>query len=433
MSAEEFAMHSHRRAAWSLLLRLFMRESGGSLLPMFALTMVPMMGMVGAAVDYSRASGVHAGLQSALDSATLAAARDGTANWPTVALAVFNANLPERGATVAAPTFTKNPDGSFSGSVTANVPASFMKLMGTSSIPTLAQSKAELGGSAARQLCVLALSSNAQPAVKLTGNASIDINAPQCIFQVNSNSTGAVNLNGNTSITSASNCFVGSAIKAANATLSPAPELMCKPVPDPFAYFEKPTAGPCDHVNFSASGQATLTLQPGVYCGGMQFSGSVKVTFAPGLFVIKDGLLQASGGSSYTGNGVTFFLTGIGAGVQLSGQADWHLVAPVTGALAGFVFFLDPQGPTGPAASSSQLSGSAEMYFEGLIYLPKQRVALSGSSETYAPSPYTTFIADTFDISGNGSMVINNDVSKTNVPVPIPLQVASGGQPRLLQ
>src|SRR6185369_15969762 len=137
-------MHSHVRAVWSLLLRPFMRESGGSLLPMFALSMVAMMGMVGAAVDYSRASGVQVGLQAALDSALLAGARDGTSKWRNVALSFFNASLPDRGASVAAPTFTKNPDGSYSGSVTANVPASFLKVMGTSSITMLAQSKAVL-------------------------------------------------------------------------------------------------------------------------------------------------------------------------------------------------------------------------------------------------------------------------------------------------
>jgi hypothetical protein len=117
----------------------------------------------------------------------------------------------------------------------------------------------------------------------------------------------------------------------------------------------------------------------------------------------------------------------------LSGQANWHLVATSTGPLAGFVFFLDPQGPTGLAATSSQLSGTAEMYFEGLIYLPRQAVALTGNSEVYAPSPYTGFIVDTLDITGNGAMIINNDLTKTSVPVPAPLQVASGGQPRLVQ
>ena len=100
-------MHTHVRSVFSLLLRFLARESGGSLLPTFALTMVPVMGMVGAAVDYSRASGIQTGLQAALDAAVLAGARDGTANWSNVALAIFNASLPDRGASVAAPTFTK--------------------------------------------------------------------------------------------------------------------------------------------------------------------------------------------------------------------------------------------------------------------------------------------------------------------------------------
>jgi Flp pilus assembly protein TadG len=82
-------MHPHVRSVFGLLFRFLARESGGSLLPMFALTMVPVMGMVGAAVDYSRASGVQTGLQAALDAGVLAGARDGTANWSNVALAIF--------------------------------------------------------------------------------------------------------------------------------------------------------------------------------------------------------------------------------------------------------------------------------------------------------------------------------------------------------
>ena len=39
------------------------------------------------------------------------------------------------------------------------------------------------------------------------------------------------------------------------------------------------------------------------------------------------------------------------------------------GPLAGFVFFLDPSNSP---AKSSELSGSSELYFEGLIYLPQQ-------------------------------------------------------------
>jgi hypothetical protein len=97
------------------------------------------------------------------------------------------------------------------------------------------------------------------------------------------------------------------------------------------------------------------------------------------------------------------------------------------------LFSFSPQGPTGAAATSSQLTGSSEMYFEGVIYLPRQSLTLTGGAEAYSPSPYTGFIADTFDISGNGSMVINNDTTRTNVPIPVALQVAAGGRPKLVQ
>jgi len=88
----------------------------------------------------------------------------------------------------------------------------------------------------------------------------------------------------------------------------------------------------------------------------MNFSGPVNVTFSPGLFIIKDGVVSENDGS-FTGQGVSFFLTGSGASMQLSGQADWHIVAPTDGPLPGFAIFLDPNGPTGLAASSSSLSG----------------------------------------------------------------------------
>jgi hypothetical protein len=203
-------------------------------------------------------------------------------------------------------------------------------------------------------------------------------------------------------------------------------------VPDPFANYPKPTVGLCKFNNYSESGNKSVTLDPGVYCGGMQFSGQVKVTFNPGFYVIKDGPLQASSGVSFVGKGVSFFLTGVGAAVNLSGQASLNLVAASNGPFPGFVFFLDPSGPTGLAASSSQLSGGSELYVEGVVYLPKQAVTITGSAEMDAPSPYTSFIADTIELNGNGSLVINNDPTKTTIPVPKELEVSLEGQPRLM-
>jgi hypothetical protein len=392
---------------------------------------VPLLGMVGAATDYSRASAIRAGVQRALDAAILAGARDGTANWAGVALAVFQANFVKPGITLSAPSFTKSDTGNFVGQVSGNVAASFLGALGISSLAVSARATAALGGSTTGQLCVTALSKSAQPAVQLNGNSSIYINAPNCVLQVNSGSAGAVQLNGNTSITSMDNCIVGGVNKVGNAQISPAPRPACKPISDVFANYPRPAVGACDHTNYSASGQSAVTLQPGVYCGGMKFASQVAVTFAPGLYVIKDGVLEANGGSQFTGLGVTFFLTGQGASVQISGQANWRLVAPTSGPFAGFVFFLDPNGPSGPAAGSSQISGGGELYFEGVVYLPQQ-VTVTGGAQMATPSPYTAYVTDTLTINGNGTLIINSDPKKTAVPIPAALQVQIGGQPRLL-
>jgi hypothetical protein len=174
-------------------------------------------------------------------------------------------------------------------------------------------------------------------------------------------------------------------------------------------------------------GNQTLTLQPGVYCGGMNFSGPLNITFAPGLYIIKDGVISESGGT-FTGNGVTFFLTGAGAGIQLSGQANWRIVAPTGRSMPGFAIFLEPDGPTGVAATTSTLSGQAELYFEGIVYLPRQRVTVTGSATAFAPSPYTSYIGDTLRFVGNGELIINNDTTVTRLPIPTALMVQTGGR-----
>jgi Flp pilus assembly protein TadG len=416
---------------WRQAAAAFRQSSEASLLPTFALALVPLVGLVGAAVDYSRANNIRSGLQMALDSAILAGARDGTSNWGNVALDVFKANFTSPGVT-ASPTFVKNTDTSYSASAATSVTATFLNVMGVSTIAVSVENKALAPGDPG-QLCVVALNKNAAPAVQLTGNSSVHIKAPQCVFHANSTSNNAVTLNGNTSITSAHNCVVGSVSKVGNAQITPPPDAMCKPVSDPFAKSPKPAVGSCDHTDYKESGKKSVTLQPGVYCGGMEFSGQLSVTFAPGIYIIKDGKLKASGGASFTGDGVSFFLTGAGAGLDISGGANWHITATKTGSLAGFVFFLDPSGSSGIAATESKLAGTAEMYFEGVVYLPQQTLVVTGGSEAFTPSPYTAYVADKLDFQGNGKLVINNDMTKTNVPIPDVLKVTLNGRPRLTQ
>ena len=55
--------------------RGFLQDRRGGVAPMFALAVIPVVGFIGAAVDYSRANSVKAGMQSALDATALAMAK----------------------------------------------------------------------------------------------------------------------------------------------------------------------------------------------------------------------------------------------------------------------------------------------------------------------------------------------------------------------
>jgi Flp pilus assembly protein TadG len=410
----------------------FTRNSKGSVVSTFALSMVPIVGLVGAAVDYSAANNARTSLQISLDAALIAGAKDGSANWATTAQNTFNANLNAKGATGVSATFQLTSTRAYQGTVTATVPSNFLGVLGVSGINIGASGTATVPPSTGAYYCMMALNRTAQSALQLTGNASITINAPKCVVQVNSSSSRAVETTGNAVIRSVENCFVGGVSTVGNSSISPQPDATCKAIPDPFANYPRPSVGACTYNNYQLSGNQSATLQPGVYCGGMNFSGHVNVTFAPGLYVIKDGVISESGGT-FTGNGVSFFLTGYNASIQLSGQADWHLIAPTGGPLPGFAIFLDPDGPSGLAGSTSSLSGQSELYFEGIVYLPKQEVTVSGQASVVAPSPYTSYIGDTLRFVGNGDLVINNDTSMTPLPLPKSLWVQTGGRPILTQ
>ena len=105
---------------------------------MFALALVPIIGVVGAAVDYSRASAARAAMFASLDATALMLSRDAATmppeQIPAKATSYFNAqfNRPEV-ADVQVNAVLNNPQaGSFTLNVTAsgNIPTTFTKVLG---------------------------------------------------------------------------------------------------------------------------------------------------------------------------------------------------------------------------------------------------------------------------------------------------------------
>src|SRR3954464_1414710 len=98
-------MFAWTRIALSKMRTRFKRDSEGSVVTTFALAIVPVVGLVGAAVDYSQANNVRTTMQARLDAALVAGARDGSTSWAQTALNIFNAGLETKGATNINPVF----------------------------------------------------------------------------------------------------------------------------------------------------------------------------------------------------------------------------------------------------------------------------------------------------------------------------------------
>jgi len=116
----------------------FCGDARGGAAPIFALALVPMIGLVGAAVDYSRGNAVRASLQASLDATALILSRDAasmnadqvTAKATSLFKAQFSrAELPNP---IVTATLTSPQQGSFVLDVKASgdVPTTFTKLIG---------------------------------------------------------------------------------------------------------------------------------------------------------------------------------------------------------------------------------------------------------------------------------------------------------------
>ncbi len=107
---------------------------------MFAIAVIPVLGLVGAAVDYSRANSVRAGLQSALDATSLAMAKLA----PTLTqselqqktTAYFNAmfNHPEAKNLVITPAYSTSGGSQLTITASGTMDTTFMRVMGFNSL-----------------------------------------------------------------------------------------------------------------------------------------------------------------------------------------------------------------------------------------------------------------------------------------------------------
>lgn len=133
------------------MMRRFRQDQRGNFLMMFGLALVPLMGVVGVAVDYSRASNARQALNSAIDSAALMAARDAQKLTDAQVTARVNAwirdNLPAdvREQFSAATVTIDRTARTIKVTAQANVPTTIARVLGNDQIPVASNSQSTWG------------------------------------------------------------------------------------------------------------------------------------------------------------------------------------------------------------------------------------------------------------------------------------------------
>lgn len=117
-------------------------------MPLFALAAIPVVGLIGASVDYSRAAAMQTTLQAATDSTSLAMARTAASltadQLPAQGQVYFNALFVNTSAAAPTVSVTYTTTGGSQVVVTANssVSSVFMGVMGFTQLPIAASSTA---------------------------------------------------------------------------------------------------------------------------------------------------------------------------------------------------------------------------------------------------------------------------------------------------
>ncbi|MBN8961566.1 MAG: pilus assembly protein [Rhizobiales bacterium] len=154
-------LNSVRRAATNLI-----RADRGNVAAMFAIALVPMLGIVGTAIDYSRAVAARSAMQAALDTVALMVSKDAQAN-PTMTAAqataaaqkYFNALYNEGGTSNVAITATYTPNNGQGATVQVNASAlvatDFMSYAGFTTLDIGTSSQTKWGNTRMRVAMVL--------------------------------------------------------------------------------------------------------------------------------------------------------------------------------------------------------------------------------------------------------------------------------------
>jgi hypothetical protein len=404
---------------------------------MFALSLTPVIFLIGVSVDYSRANRTGVMLQDAIDSATLGGAFVSATNRESIASNVFTSNASTIGGSGTTATFSTTAE-YYQGVATTTIPTTFLKAVSINSITVSKTARVTFGS--AVFACVVALGTgldvntnaitfNGSPSVNLDG-CSLRSNKSMTCNGHNTNSTGAYAVGTVTNCANAhsNNSAQNDIYNALKSNIS----TTCSSTFNDAIYNTTWSAGS------SLGGAYVTSSTSSAYdtyhvCGNLTLSGTGSLynsTSKDMVVYVENGSINVTNGAALTANRITFILAGsdtatiatkksgngAGAGnTTYSSTTPGHTIDFPNGAGQAASLTLSPstastnpwkgiavfQDPNLTSSIDATWSSGASLYVDGIVYMPNSNVTASGNFAS-GVGACTSIITKTF--SGNGNI-----------------------------
>lgn len=385
------------------LVRDIRKDESGNVLTLMGLSMIPLVGTLGLAIDVAQWISWKRDLRSAADSAAMAGGLELKNGGDAEEVDAVVRNVLGRNTQhsyIIEAVETPPTAGEFAGdasmvrvvlSTSTKLPFSsfFMPTAPTIRVEAVAQASSEVAN------CMIALS-NTGTALSITGSSSIDMN---CGLQSNSD----FDATSSDSIVAGALSAVGNVNEGNNISSDTRINRGVAPETDPFADL---ISDPNEKCNNSENIKGSATLSPGCY-KGIRVNSKAYVTLLPGTYYIGSGGLTVNAQATLIGKGVTIVYTNtdntfnasaIGT-ASINGSSTVQLTAPETGPYAGIIMHQDSRTPAGNKSGLS-INGNNNSEYEGAIYAPNNDVHFSGNSSMKTDclqivAQYITFTGNT--------------------------------------
>jgi hypothetical protein len=393
----------------------FRKETRGAIAIMTALSLPVVVGFIGMGVEAGLWFHAKRDLQTAADSAAVAAAYEVARGYPDAVMTQTGENAAANngydGSKNDAITINSPPlSGDFNGNneavqviMTRNLSLLFTDIFMDGGVTISVQAVAILDGG--DDFCILGLHPTASGGVSVGGTADVELD---CGVASNSNADDAFQVFGNADVAASNASTVGGIEVSGGGSLvtSEPSRQNALPARDPYADLAEPSVGSCDYPSVTRvqNGDNT-TLFPGVYCGDIRITGGTA-TFSPGEYILKGADIMITGGTIF-GTDTFFFFTNDGPNfgqIDVTG-GDIDLTAPDSGDYAGMLFFQDRDAPTGMGASTTnRINGGSSFSMTGALYFPSQKIDFAGGANA---GGCTVLVGSVVEFTGNSDLQIN--------------------------